>query len=148
MASEFSVENVLELTNEGKYATVVSGFEFIDFSRSIELPKRMRKRKEAVKAMYALNNGIVKWDYASEEMREALREELGLQSQKQVEPMEVVASKETTKATAEQKSKAENDSTLKVSAASETKKAVSANKAKDSSGGLRSKKAKASSGKG
>jgi hypothetical protein len=74
---DFEISRLLELSRDQKYATAVAAFEVIEFLEQIEFPKKMQNRKPAVKAMAALSDGAIKWDYISDEARTALEEELG-----------------------------------------------------------------------
>lgn len=76
-AKEFEISRLLELSRDQKYATTVAAFEVIDLIEQIELPKKMINRKPAVKALTALHDRLVQWDFISEEERAALEEELG-----------------------------------------------------------------------
>ena len=76
MSIEFEISKLLEISAKQKYASTVAGFKIIDSLDQIEIPKKFQTRKPAVKAMIALSDGIVKWDFISEEARTALEEEL------------------------------------------------------------------------
>jgi TATA-binding protein-associated factor Taf7 len=73
---EFEISKLLNLADKEKYATTVAAFEVIDKLEQIEIPRRYVARKPAVKAMIALSEGIVRYDYISDEDRRALEEEL------------------------------------------------------------------------
>lgn len=73
---EFEISKLLSLADKEKYATTVAAFEVIDKLEQIEMPRRFLSRKPAVKAMIALSEGIVRYDYISDEDRRALEEEL------------------------------------------------------------------------
>jgi len=73
---EFEISKLLQLANKDKYATTVAAFEVIDKLEQIEIPKKYVNRKPAVKAMIALSDGIVQYDYIEDEARKALEEEL------------------------------------------------------------------------
>ncbi len=85
MAQEFSIPKLLELTENGKYATTAAGFKAIDLLEQIEIPKKLRHRKAAVQALYTLSNKIAQWDYISDEQRQALQEELEAKERVQLE---------------------------------------------------------------
>jgi hypothetical protein len=76
MSIEFEISKLLEISAKQKYATTVAGFKIIDNIDQIELPKKFMTRKPAVKAMIALSDGHIKWDYIGDEARMALEEEL------------------------------------------------------------------------
>ncbi|MBL8019198.1 MAG: DNA primase [Leptospirales bacterium] len=73
---EFEISKLLSLANKEKYATTVAAFEVIDKLEQIEIPKKYTNRKPAVKAMIALSDGIVQYDYIEDSVRQALEEEL------------------------------------------------------------------------
>ncbi len=73
---EFEIAKLLQLADKEKYAMTVAAFEVIDKLEQIEIPKRYINRKPAVKAMIALSDGIVQYDYIADEARQALLEEL------------------------------------------------------------------------
>ncbi|MBX7058056.1 MAG: DNA primase [Leptospirales bacterium] len=76
-SKEFEISRLLELSRDQKYATTVAAFEVIDMIEQIDLPKKVQNRKPAVKALTALHDQLVQWDFISEEERLALEEELG-----------------------------------------------------------------------
>ena len=78
MNEEFDTVTLMELCCNNRYAATVAGFEGIDAGDQIEISRKMRRRRAAVRAMYVLSQGIIKWDYIPEEKRQALREELGI----------------------------------------------------------------------
>lgn len=78
MSKEFSITKLLALCEDKKYATTVAGFEVIDVSESIDVPKSFQKSKLAVQAMSILDDNIVSWDYIGEEERQALKDELAI----------------------------------------------------------------------
>ncbi|HMU84470.1 MAG TPA: DNA primase [Leptospiraceae bacterium] len=75
-AKEFEISKLLQLAEKEKYATTVAAFEVIDKLEQIDIPKKYTNRKPAVKAMIALSDGIVQYDYIADEARQALLEEL------------------------------------------------------------------------
>jgi len=76
MAKDFDITRLLDLTRESKYATTVAAFEAIDLLEQINVPRKYRTRKPAIQALYALSDGLVRYDYISDEQRNALDEEL------------------------------------------------------------------------
>ncbi len=76
MSKDFEISKLLDLSREQKYATTVAAFEVIDMLEQIDVPRKMANRKPAVKAMNALFEQTVQWDYIGDEAREALAAEL------------------------------------------------------------------------
>ncbi|MEQ9363852.1 MAG: hypothetical protein RIF32_06405 [Leptospirales bacterium] len=76
MSKDFEISKLLDLSREKKYATTVAAFEVIDMLEQIDIPRKMANRKPAVKAMNALFEQTVQWDYIGDEAREALAAEL------------------------------------------------------------------------
>jgi len=76
MSKEFDISQLFEITQKDKYAATVAAFEVIDILDQVEIPKKLSNRKPAIKAMSALSEHIVKWDYIAEEDRLALEEEI------------------------------------------------------------------------
>lgn len=76
MAKDFDITRLLDLTRESKYATTVAAFEAIDLLEQINVPRKYRSRKPAIQALYALSDGLIRYDYISDEQRTALDEEL------------------------------------------------------------------------
>lgn len=76
MAREFEITDLLRISDKDKYATTVAAFEIIDMMEMISIPKKLANRKPAVKALYALSDDLVKFDYISDEQRDALLESL------------------------------------------------------------------------
>ncbi len=85
MNQEFDIATLLRLTEQDKYATTVAGFETIDMNAEIEVPKKIQRRKPAVRSLYTLSSGLIQWDYISDERREELRQELGISQNKEQE---------------------------------------------------------------
>lgn len=76
MSKEFDISQLFEITQKDKYAATVAAFEVIDILDQVEIPKKLSNRKPAIKAMSALSENLVKWDYIAEEDRLALEEEI------------------------------------------------------------------------
>ena len=85
MPKEFDINILMALCEEQRYATTVAGFEAIDMSDQIDVPKKLQKAKPAIRAMSVLSLELVKWSYIGEEERQALREELGLDISQELE---------------------------------------------------------------
>lgn len=76
MSKDFEISKLLELARTNKYEATVAMFEIIDQLEQIDISKKYLNRKPAVKAMAALSENLVKYDYISDEQRQALQEEL------------------------------------------------------------------------
>ena len=76
---EFDVLKVVELARQNKYEITSAGFAALDKIEKINtLPKKMRTRKPAVQALFAISEGLVKYDYFSPEQRRKLMQEAGM----------------------------------------------------------------------
>ncbi len=73
---EFEISKLLELTDKAKYAVTVAAFETVDKLDQLDLPRKYSGKKASVRAMMALSEGIVTYDFIDENRREALEEEL------------------------------------------------------------------------
>ncbi len=73
---EFEISKLLKLAQNHKYATTVAAFEAIEMMEQIDIPKKLINRKPAVKALHALSEGLVQYDYIDDETRAKLEEEL------------------------------------------------------------------------
>ncbi len=76
MSKDFEISRLLELAQNHKYEATVAMFEVIDQLDQIEIHRKYANRKPAVKAMVALYEKAVKYDYISDEQRQALQDEL------------------------------------------------------------------------
>lgn len=76
---EFEISRLLELSEKNKYAVTVAAFEVIDNLDVIQIAKKYSNRKPAVKALTALYDGVVQYDYIPEEDRRKLEEELQME---------------------------------------------------------------------
>jgi hypothetical protein len=76
MSKDFEISRLLQLASEHKYEATVAMFEVIDQLEQIDINKKYINRKPAVKAMVALSENAVKYDYISDDQRQALMEEL------------------------------------------------------------------------
>lgn len=74
-SNEFDIVSLIELAKENKYEKTVAGFLVLDKIERIDIPKKLRSRKLAVQAMYALANDKVKYSYFTKEERIQLEEE-------------------------------------------------------------------------
>lgn len=76
---EFDVLKVVELARQNKYEITSAGFAALDKIDKINtLPKKMRIRKPAVQALFAISEGLVKYDYFSQDERRKLLQESGM----------------------------------------------------------------------
>lgn len=73
---EFEISKLLKLAQNHKYATTVAAFEAIEMMEQIDIPKKLINRKPAVKALHALSETLVQYDYIDDETRAKLEEEL------------------------------------------------------------------------
>lgn len=76
---EFDVLRVVELARHKKYEITSAGFAALDKIDKINnLPKKMKIRKPAVQALFAISEGLVKYDYFTPEQRRKLMQEAGM----------------------------------------------------------------------
>jgi hypothetical protein len=73
---EFEISKLLELTDKAKYAVTVAAFEAIDKLEQLDIPKKYANKKASIRAMIALSEGLITYDYVDDTRREALDEEL------------------------------------------------------------------------
>ena len=76
MSKDFEISRLLELASGNKYEVTVAAFQVIDQLDQIDINKKYINRKPAVKAMVALTENLVKYDYITDEQRQELQEEL------------------------------------------------------------------------
>ena len=76
MSKDFSISDLLKITEYNKYEAAVAGMEVINHLEQMSYPKKHINRKPAVKAMMALSEGMIKYDYIDDEARIQLEEEL------------------------------------------------------------------------
>lgn len=69
---EFDISKVIELARVKKYEATVAGFAALDKIEKINIPKKLKTRKAAVQALYALSEGLIKYDYFTAEQRQKL----------------------------------------------------------------------------
>ncbi|WP_208743961.1 DNA primase [Leptospira andrefontaineae] len=67
--SEFDIVTLIELAKKNKYERAVAGFQILDRIDRLELPKKIKGRKLAVQAMFALANDEVQYKYVTKEER-------------------------------------------------------------------------------
>ncbi|WP_210413072.1 DNA primase [Leptospira semungkisensis] len=73
--SEFDIVTLIELAKKNKYERAVAGFQVLDRIDRLELPKKIKGRKLAVQAMFALANDEVQYKYVTKEERAAIEQE-------------------------------------------------------------------------
>ncbi|MFB5753500.1 MULTISPECIES: DNA primase [Leptospira] len=76
--SEFDIVTLIELAKRNKYERAVAGFHTLDRIERLELPKKIKARKLAVQAMFALANEEVQYQYFTKEERIQLDREANL----------------------------------------------------------------------
>lgn len=79
--SEFDIVTLIELAKRNKYERAVAGFHTLDRIERLELPKKIKARKLAVQAMFALANEEVQYQYFTKEERIQLDKEANLTSE-------------------------------------------------------------------
>ncbi|MBM9502139.1 DNA primase [Leptospira sp. 201903071] len=75
---EFDIVTLIELAKRNKYEKAVAGFHTLDRIERLELPKKIKARKLAVQAMYALSSEEVQYGYFSKEERIVLDQEANI----------------------------------------------------------------------
>ncbi|WP_061269659.1 hypothetical protein [Leptospira interrogans] len=76
--SEFDIVTLIELAKRNKYERAVAGFHTLDRIERLELPKKIKARKLAVQAMFALASEEVQYQYFTKEERIQLDREANL----------------------------------------------------------------------
>ncbi|EKQ92992.1 hypothetical protein LEP1GSC101_3764 [Leptospira borgpetersenii str. UI 09149] len=77
--SEFDIVTLIELAKRNKYEKAVAGFHTLDRIERLELPKKIKSRKLAVQAMFALASEEVQ--YFTKEERIKLDQEANLSNE-------------------------------------------------------------------
>ena len=75
---EFEIGKLIELARHKKYELTSAGFAALDKIERIAVPKKLKTRKIAVQALYALSDGMVKYGYFSPEERKKLQAEANM----------------------------------------------------------------------
>lgn len=75
---EFEIGKLIELARHKKYELTSAGFAALDKIERIAVPKKLKTRKIAVQALYALSDGMIKYDYFSPEERKKLQAEANM----------------------------------------------------------------------
>ncbi|WP_010569508.1 hypothetical protein [Leptospira broomii] len=73
--SEFDIVTLIELAKKNKYERAVAGFQILDRIDRLDLPKKIKARKLAVQAMFALSNEEVQYKYVTKEERAAIEQD-------------------------------------------------------------------------
>ncbi|MDX1958942.1 MAG: DNA primase [Leptospiraceae bacterium] len=76
--ADFDILKVVELARTKKYEITSAGFAALDKIDKINFPKKMKTRKPAVQALFALTENLVKFDYFSIDEKKKLLQEAGL----------------------------------------------------------------------
>lgn len=76
--SEFDIVTLIELAKRNKYERAVAGFHTLDRIERVELPKKIKARKLAVQAMFALASEEIQYQYFTKEERIQLDREANL----------------------------------------------------------------------
>lgn len=76
--SEFDIVTLIELAKRNKYERAVAGFHTLDRIERLELPKKIKARKLAVQAMFALASEEVQYQYFTREERIQLDQEANI----------------------------------------------------------------------
>ncbi|WP_061298203.1 hypothetical protein [Leptospira borgpetersenii] len=79
--SEFDIVTLIELAKRNKYEKAVAGFHTLDRIERLELPKKIKSRKLAVQAMFALASEEVQYQYFTKEERIKLDQEANLSNE-------------------------------------------------------------------
>ncbi|AVQ12437.1 Uncharacterized protein XB16_2111 [Leptospira santarosai] len=79
--SEFDIVTLIELAKRNKYEKAVAGFHTLDRIERLELPKKIKSRKLAVQAMFALASEEVQYQYFTKEERIQLDREANLSNE-------------------------------------------------------------------
>ncbi|TGK14398.1 DNA primase [Leptospira stimsonii] len=75
---EFDIVTLIELAKRNKYEKAVAGFHTLDRIERLELPKKIKARKLAVQAMFALATEEVQYAYFTKEERIQLDQEANI----------------------------------------------------------------------
>ncbi len=75
---EFEIGKLIELARHKKYELTSAGFAALDKIERIAVPKKLKTRKIAVQALYALSDGLVQYGYFSADERKKLHAEANM----------------------------------------------------------------------
>lgn len=77
-AQEFEIGKLIELARKKKYELTSAGFAALDKIERIAIPKKLKTRKIAVQALYALSEDLIKYGYFSPEERKKMQAEVNM----------------------------------------------------------------------
>ena len=69
---DFDLLNLIEHVKTLKYEKTVVGFAVLDKLDKMQIPRKLKSRKPAVQAMYAITNNLIKYAYFTQEEKEKL----------------------------------------------------------------------------
>lgn len=75
---EFEIGKLIELARHKKYELTSAGFAALDKIERVAVPKKLKTRKIAVQALYALSDGLIQYGYFSAEERKKLQAEANM----------------------------------------------------------------------
>jgi|GEM_PF-1099268 hypothetical protein len=75
---EFEIGKLIELARHKKYELTSAGFATLDKIERVAVPKKLKTRKIAVQALYALSDGLIQYGYFSAEERKKLQAEANM----------------------------------------------------------------------
>ncbi len=73
---DFDIVKLIELSRHKKYESTIAGFGAIDKLERIAIPKKMRSRKIAVQALYALSENLVQYKYLNKDEKDSIQAEM------------------------------------------------------------------------
>ena len=76
------IDSVLNISRINRYEATSIGFEIIDMMEYLDLSKKIQRLKPAIRAIHLIDKKSVQWDYITEEQRNKLREEIGLEQER------------------------------------------------------------------
>lgn len=75
---DFQISKLIELARTNKYEMSCAGFAALDKIDKLPVNQKYKTRKNAVQALIALSDGLIKFDYFSLEERKKLQIESGM----------------------------------------------------------------------
>jgi hypothetical protein len=75
---DFKISKLIELARTNKYEMSCAGFAALDKIDKLPINQKYKTRKNAVQALIALSDGLIKFDYFSLEERKKLQIESGM----------------------------------------------------------------------
>ena len=85
MPKEFEISKLLKIVANNKYEATVAAFEAINHIDKLTFTKKEMTRKPAIRALIAMSNGSLQYDYISDETRMNLEDELRNRARQQNE---------------------------------------------------------------